>query len=84
MYCNSQSAIHLINNHVYHVKTKHIEVWYHHIRDQIRANPNERVDLGGKSTCIVDPTDFDKLTPIRTINPIRLKTNFTSPTSVTC
>ena len=30
LYCHSQSAIHLIRNPVYHDKTKHIEVWYHH------------------------------------------------------
>ena len=31
LYCDSQSAIHLIRNLVYHAKTKHIEVRYHHI-----------------------------------------------------
>ena len=29
LYCDSQSAIHLIWNPVYHAKTKHIEVRYH-------------------------------------------------------
>ena len=29
LYCDSQSAIHLIKNHVYNTKTKHIEVRYH-------------------------------------------------------
>ena len=28
---DSESAIHLSNNPVYHEKTKHIEVWFHHI-----------------------------------------------------
>ena len=35
LYCNSQSAIHLIKNPVNHPKTKHIEVRYHHIRDLV-------------------------------------------------
>ena len=29
IFCDSQSAIHLTTNHVYHSKTKHIDVNYH-------------------------------------------------------
>ena len=35
VYCNSQSAIHLLDNPVYHAKTKHIEVRYHHIQELV-------------------------------------------------
>ena len=33
--CDSQSAIHLATNHVYHSKTKHIDVKYHFVRQAI-------------------------------------------------
>ena len=32
LYCDSQSAIHLAKNVIYHVRIKHIQVWYHFIR----------------------------------------------------
>ena len=35
--CDSQSAIFLANNHVYHSKTKHIDVQYHFVRDMVEA-----------------------------------------------
>ena len=35
LYCNSESAIHIITNLVYHPKTTHIEVRYHHIRELV-------------------------------------------------
>jgi hypothetical protein len=35
LYCDSQSAIHLVRNPIIHTKTKHIKVWYHHIRELI-------------------------------------------------
>lgn len=33
VYSDSQSAIHLTKNDVYHSKTKHISVKYHYVRD---------------------------------------------------
>ena len=33
--CGSQSAIFLAKNHAYHLKTKHIDVQYHFVRDMI-------------------------------------------------
>ena len=33
IHCDSQSVIHLIYNPIYHAKTKHIKVRYHHIRE---------------------------------------------------
>ncbi|PHT51605.1 Retrovirus-related Pol polyprotein from transposon TNT 1-94 [Capsicum baccatum] len=35
VYCDSQSAIDLIKNSMYHARTKHIDVRYHWIREQI-------------------------------------------------
>jgi len=35
VFCDSQSAIHLATNHVYHSKTKHIDVKYHFVRQAI-------------------------------------------------
>jgi hypothetical protein len=36
--CDSQSAIFLAKNLVYHSKTKHIDVQYHFVRDMIEEN----------------------------------------------
>jgi hypothetical protein len=33
--CDNQSSIHLAKNQVYHARTKHIDVWYHTIRERI-------------------------------------------------
>ena len=33
LYCDSQSAIHLAKNQVYHSRTKHIDVRYHFVRE---------------------------------------------------
>ncbi|GAA0162525.1 transmembrane signal receptor [Lithospermum erythrorhizon] len=35
LYCDSQSAIHLAKNQVHHVRTKHIDLRYHFVRDII-------------------------------------------------
>ena len=35
LYCDSQSAIMLAKNLIFHAKTKHIEVTYHFIRDML-------------------------------------------------
>lgn len=35
LWCDSQSAIHLAKNQVHHVRTKHIDVRYHFVRDVI-------------------------------------------------
>jgi len=36
IYCDNISSMLLVNNSVYHARTKHIEVHYHFIRDFIR------------------------------------------------
>ena len=35
VFCDSQSAIHLAKNQVYHAQTKHIDVMYHFVREII-------------------------------------------------
>ncbi len=35
IYCDNSSSILLVNNLVYHVRTNHIEVHYHFIREKI-------------------------------------------------
>ena len=35
VFCDSQSAIHLAKNQVYHARTKHIDVRYHFMREII-------------------------------------------------
>jgi len=37
IYCDNISSILLTNNLVYHVRTKHIEVHYHFIREKVLA-----------------------------------------------
>ena len=38
MFCDSQSAIHLSKNTMYHERTKHIDVRLHFIRDIVSNN----------------------------------------------
>ena len=35
LYCNNQSAIRLAKNPVFHARTKHVEVYYHFIREKV-------------------------------------------------
>ncbi|KAL0448174.1 UNVERIFIED_CONTAM: Retrovirus-related Pol polyprotein from transposon TNT 1-94 [Sesamum latifolium] len=35
LYCDNLSAIRLVENPVFHVKTKHVEVHYHFIREKV-------------------------------------------------
>ena len=34
--CDNQSCIKLLINHVFHDRSKHINIWYHHIRDCVQ------------------------------------------------
>ncbi len=38
IYCDNISSILFVNNPIYHVKTKHIEVHYHFIKEKILAS----------------------------------------------
>jgi histone deacetylase 1/2 len=42
IYCDNMGRILLTNNPVYHAKTKHIEVYYHFIREKVLA---KEIDL---------------------------------------
>ncbi len=42
IYCDNISSILLVNNPVYHARTKHIEVHYHFIREKVLA---KEIDL---------------------------------------
>ena len=37
VYCDSQSAIHLSKNSIFHSRSKHIDVRYHWIRDMLES-----------------------------------------------
>jgi hypothetical protein len=34
--CDNQSCINMTKNLVFHDKSKHIEIWYHYIRDMVQ------------------------------------------------
>jgi hypothetical protein len=42
LYCDNQSAIRLAENPVFHARTKHVEIYYHFIREKVLE---EKVEL---------------------------------------
>ena len=36
IHCDKQSHIKLSVNHVFHDRSKHIDIWYHHLRDCVQ------------------------------------------------
>jgi hypothetical protein len=47
IYCDNISSVLFVNNSIYHVTTKHIEVHYHFIREKVLA---KEIDLIHVST----------------------------------
>ena len=41
IHCDNQSCIQMLVNPVFHDKTKHIEIWYHYIRDMVQKGAVE-------------------------------------------
>ena len=69
IYCDSQSTIHLINNPVYHAKTKHIEVRYHHIRELVTEKKLEvrKIDTEVNiADCLTKPLPDQRFGALRT------------------
>ncbi|CAM8937372.1 unnamed protein product [Rhodiola kirilowii] len=54
VFTNSQSALHLCHDHVYHERSKHIDVRLHFIRDKIEMKEFEMKKILGD----VNPADF--------------------------
>ncbi|GKE79124.1 hypothetical protein Tco_1545244, partial [Tanacetum coccineum] len=46
--CDNQGAIHLSQNHVFHERTKHINVPYHFIREVLEAKTVNVLKVGSK------------------------------------
>jgi hypothetical protein len=65
--CDSTSAISVAKNTVLHSRTKHIEVWYHFLRDNVKKGnidlthvPTEK-QLADILTKPLDPATFARL-----------------------
>jgi hypothetical protein len=48
IYCDNISSILLINNPIYHVRTKHIEVHYHFIKEKVLAKEINLIHVNTK------------------------------------
>ena len=49
--CDSQTAINLATNHVYHSRTKHIDVKYHFVRQAISEGGVDLKKVHTKENC---------------------------------
>jgi hypothetical protein len=49
IYCDNISSILLVNNLVYHVRTKHIEVHYHFIREKVLTKEIDLIHVSTKN-----------------------------------
>jgi hypothetical protein len=41
LHCDNESSIKLVNNHVFHTRTKHIEIQHHYKREKVHAKEIE-------------------------------------------
>ncbi len=48
IYCDNISSILLVNNSIYHARTKHIEVHYHFIRKKVLAKEIDPIHVSTK------------------------------------
>ncbi len=64
IYCDNISNILLANNPVYHVKTKHIEVHYHFIKEKVLAREISLIHVSTKDQVVdilIKALSIDKL-----------------------
>lgn len=65
IYTDSQSSLHLARNHVYHDRTKHVDVRFHFTRDKLNAGEikirkvNFEKNPGDMGTKFVPPVKFN-------------------------
>jgi hypothetical protein len=52
IYCDNISSILLVNNPVYHVRTKHIEVHYQFIREKVLAKEIDLIHVNTKDQVV--------------------------------
>jgi len=52
IYCDNISSILLVNNPVYHARTKHIEVHYHFIREEVLAKEIDLIHVSTKDQVV--------------------------------
>jgi hypothetical protein len=41
--CDDESKIHVVDNHIDHDRTRHVDIWYHFLRDHLQKG-NDIID----------------------------------------